>query len=134
MSYETLAKHVRLRNSVGPRCYVTPPMTRTLRAVMWTLLSVCAPTVVAGIRGRAAVRLQKADSTFSSGYTRRAVLGMGERVGGLPPEVISTVYNGGRGRGCPWDERTCSGAAMVGHPDCLQWALENGGRYDDNTC
>ena len=31
-----------------------------------------------------------------------------------------------RANGCPWDARTCSGAARGGHLEVLQWAHQNG--------
>ena len=34
-----------------------------------------------------------------------------------------------RSEGCPWDARACAGAALDGHLDVLQWAIDNGCPY-----
>ena len=34
--------------------------------------------------------------------------------------------------GCPWDARACAGAALDGHLDVLQWAIDNGCPYEVN--
>ena len=39
-----------------------------------------------------------------------------------------------RANGCPWDKRTCSGAAQGGHLEVLQWAHQNGCPWDGMTC
>jgi hypothetical protein len=39
-----------------------------------------------------------------------------------------------RANGCPWDERTCSGAAYGGHLEVLKWAHQNGCPWYENTC
>ena len=39
-----------------------------------------------------------------------------------------------RANGCPWDEKTCSSAAMGGHLEVLQWARQNGCPWDKWTC
>ena len=39
-----------------------------------------------------------------------------------------------RGKGCPWDEFTCSRAARKGHLECLKYAHENGCPWDEETC
>ena len=39
-----------------------------------------------------------------------------------------------RANGCPWDERTCAGAARGGHLDVLQWLRANGCPWDVYTC
>jgi len=36
--------------------------------------------------------------------------------------------------GCPWDTKTCSEAALMGHLDCLKYAHENGCPWDTKTC
>lgn len=38
-----------------------------------------------------------------------------------------------RCNGCPWDERTCMGAAMAGRLDILQWARAQGCPWDVST-
>ena len=35
-----------------------------------------------------------------------------------------------RANGCPWNEKTCSHAAMNGHLDILEWARDNGCSYN----
>jgi hypothetical protein len=35
--------------------------------------------------------------------------------------------------GCPWDGRTCAGAADGGHLEVLKWARENGCPWDEYT-
>jgi hypothetical protein len=35
--------------------------------------------------------------------------------------------------GCPWDERTCSKAALNGYHYCLLYAHENGCPWDEST-
>ena len=37
------------------------------------------------------------------------------------------------GRGCPWDEMTCSEAAGSGHMAVLQWARQQGCPWDGRT-
>ena len=39
-----------------------------------------------------------------------------------------------RANGCPWDERTCSGAAWRGHLEVLKWAHKNGCPWNQATC
>jgi hypothetical protein len=39
-----------------------------------------------------------------------------------------------RANGCPWDKRTCSGAAQGGHLEVLQWAHQKGCPWDAMTC
>ena len=39
-----------------------------------------------------------------------------------------------RANGCPWDKRTCSGAAQGGHLEVLQWAHQNGCPWNELTC
>jgi len=36
--------------------------------------------------------------------------------------------------GCPWDEYTCSFAAMHGHLECLKYAHEHGCPWNEETC
>ena len=36
--------------------------------------------------------------------------------------------------GCPWNENTCIAAASNGHLDCLKYAHENGCPWDKRTC
>jgi len=36
--------------------------------------------------------------------------------------------------GCPWDEKTCHGAARYGHLECLRYAHEHGCPWDEWTC
>jgi len=38
------------------------------------------------------------------------------------------------GNGCPWNENTCSNAALNGHMDCLVYARENGCPWNQRTC
>ena len=38
-----------------------------------------------------------------------------------------------RESGCPWDMKTCSGAAKGGYLEVLQWAHANGCPWDRNT-
>ena len=35
--------------------------------------------------------------------------------------------------GCPWDEDTCSWAALGGHVSCLEYAHVNGCPWDENV-
>ena len=35
---------------------------------------------------------------------------------------------------CPWDEDTCTFAALGGHLEVLQWLRANGCPWDSNTC
>ena len=44
------------------------------------------------------------------------------------------VLKWARENGCPWDERTCRGAAECGHLEVLKWARDNGCPWDENTC
>lgn len=39
-----------------------------------------------------------------------------------------------RAHGCPWDKGTCSSAANTGSLDVLQWARANGCPWDEATC
>jgi hypothetical protein len=39
-----------------------------------------------------------------------------------------------RGKGCPWNEWTCSDAAENGHLECLKYAHENGCPWNKHTC
>ena len=39
-----------------------------------------------------------------------------------------------RKNGCPWDEKTCEGAAKYGHLECLKYAREQGCRWSKWTC
>jgi hypothetical protein len=39
-----------------------------------------------------------------------------------------------RSKGCPWDETTCSYAAMNGHLEVLKWARSDGCPWDEYTC
>ena len=48
---------------------------------------------------------------------------------GLLKELKQAYENG-----CPWDERTCSGAAENGHLECLKYAHENGCPWNASTC
>jgi hypothetical protein len=36
------------------------------------------------------------------------------------------VLKWARDNGCPWDEETCSSAAMAGELEVLKWARDNG--------
>jgi hypothetical protein len=36
------------------------------------------------------------------------------------------VLQWARANGCPWNKRTCAGAAKGGHLDVLMWARANG--------
>jgi hypothetical protein len=36
--------------------------------------------------------------------------------------------------GCPWDEDTCSSAAINSNINCLKYAHENGCPWNENTC
>jgi hypothetical protein len=36
------------------------------------------------------------------------------------------VLQWARTNGCPWDEGTCTNAALHGHLEVLQWARSNG--------
>ena len=50
--------------------------------------------------------------------------------------MISTVKlaKWAKDQGCPWNEWTCSNAAMNGHLEVLKWARENGCPWDELTC
>ena len=39
-----------------------------------------------------------------------------------------------RANGCPWDERTCEGAAYSGNLEVLQWLRANGCPWDWRNC
>ena len=39
-----------------------------------------------------------------------------------------------RAENCPWDEKTCAGAALGGHLQVLQWARANDCPWDKRTC
>jgi hypothetical protein len=43
------------------------------------------------------------------------------------------VLQWARAKGCPWDERTCWGAAEGGHLEMLQWLCANGCPWDEWT-
>ena len=38
-----------------------------------------------------------------------------------------------RANGCPWDEKTCLGAAEGGHLEVLLWARTNGCPWDERV-
>jgi hypothetical protein len=38
-----------------------------------------------------------------------------------------------RANGCPWNEETCSFAAVGGHHDVLKWAIKNGCPNSDDS-
>ena len=42
--------------------------------------------------------------------------------------------NGLDENGCPWDDYTCSNAALNGHLEILKWAHENGCPWNEYTC
>ena len=39
-----------------------------------------------------------------------------------------------RADGSPWDDQTCTGAAMSGHLEVVQWACANSCPWDEMTC
>ena len=39
-----------------------------------------------------------------------------------------------RADGSPWDDQTCTGAAMSGHLEVVQWACANSCPWDERTC
>ena len=39
-----------------------------------------------------------------------------------------------RRHNCPWDEGTCTDAAMSGDLEVLKWAREHGCPWDSETC
>ena len=36
--------------------------------------------------------------------------------------------------GAPWDESTCSNAALNGHLEIIQWCRANGAPWNEDTC
>ena len=58
-----------------------------------------------------------------------------EDILGVPTFVRSVaLLRWARENGCPWDERTCRGAAEGGNLEVLQWARANGCPWDIRTC
>ena len=66
--------------------------------------------------------------------TKKDVLGTNILVLELPIMVTPECLTYAHENGCPWDEKTCSCAALGGQLECLKYAHENRCPRDEMTC
>jgi hypothetical protein len=103
----------------------------------WRCSSGLSPMAAPGV-GPVLMQQEEAIWRCCSGHTPTAA--PGTRIPVLGQQKVGSrrwaleMLQWARANGCPWDESTCSDAALGGHMAVLQWAHANGCLWNEDIC